>query len=102
MPSGRATSFRQLHKIVHQNKTFSAGDGSKRYVASGESRISRGMPFFSSLTDGMAWAYGHSVCPVFRTDERFVLLSLVPLLHWSEENGEYLTLKTTSGGLSQI
>jgi hypothetical protein len=59
MPSGRATSFRQLHKIVHQNKTFSAGDGSKRYVASGESRISRGMPFFSSLTDGMAWAYGH-------------------------------------------
>jgi hypothetical protein len=33
--------FRQLHKIVHQNKTFSAGDGSKRYVASNEPRIGR-------------------------------------------------------------
>jgi hypothetical protein len=34
-------SFCQLHKIAHPNKTFSAGDGSKRYVASSESGISQ-------------------------------------------------------------
>jgi hypothetical protein len=44
---------------------------------------------------------GISVCPVFTTDERFVLHSLILLLHWSEENVEYLTPKTTSGGLSR-
>jgi hypothetical protein len=31
-----------------------------------------------------------------------VLLSLVLLLHWSEQNEEYLTPKTTSGGLSRV
>jgi hypothetical protein len=95
--------FRQLHKIVHQNKTFSAGDGSKRYVASNEPRIGpskcrsshvcpAGRPGFTDV----------AACPVFRTDERFLLLSSILLLDYGEPDGGYLTPRTASGGLSRI
>jgi hypothetical protein len=81
-------SFHRLHKIVHQNETFFAGDSSERYVASkrstsGPSRCRSSL----CLTGGRPRFTNISFCPVFRTDERFLLLSSILLLNYGEPDG---------------
>ena len=55
---------------------------------------------FLSLTGGTTWVRRVSSCPVFRTDERFSCFGRF-CFYTEEQNGEYLTPKTASGGLSQ-
>jgi hypothetical protein len=87
-------------KLVADREFLAAWQGYRTKLDSVGAREGNGRAdaFFSFLTGGWLRFTGISVCPVFTTDERFVLLSLIPPLHWSEQNGEYLTPKTTSVG----